>query len=97
MMKEGVSIPPEEYDKVLWDLNDAIKNNRVYFIEKDHKTIGFVTYVERPKGTLINYAFIYKAFRSTLNFIALRSFFRGKFKSRFQGRSRRRKRNVDVK
>ena len=96
MESEGVNIPPEEREKVLRDLHEAVKNERIYFIEKNGKTVGFLTYVERPKGTLINYAFIYKAFRDTLNFVALRSFFRDKFKSRFSWKSRRRNKVANV-
>ena len=35
MEDEGVSISPNERVKVIRDLEEAVRNNRVYFIEKD--------------------------------------------------------------
>ena len=97
MLDEGVSIPPEEREKVLKDLDEAVKNERIYYIKKDGKTIGFLTYAHRPNRTLIQYAFIYKKFRDAINFLSLRGLFRDTFKSRFSGKSRRRGRVVNVK
>ena len=96
MMSEGVHIPPEEREQVLKDLNEAVKNNRIYFIEKDGKTVGFLTYVDRQKNVLINYAFIYKKFRDAINFLSLRMLFRDKFGTRFVWKSRRRNRMCNV-
>ena len=97
MLSEGVSIPPEEREKVLKDLDEAVKNDRIYYIKKDGKTIGFLSYVNKPNRTLIQYAFIYKKFRDAINFLSLRGLFRDTFKSRFSWKSRRRGKVASVK
>jgi hypothetical protein len=89
MLKDGVEMPDSE--KVSQDLDRAMQKGKIYWIQKDNKTIGFATYREKANRLLMEYCFIYKAFRNKANLLSLRQFFR-RIHTNFVWRSRRRNR-----
>lgn len=89
MLKDGVEVPNQE--RVSHDIDRAIQEGKVYWIEKDSKTIGFATYREKADRLLMEYCFIYKAFRDKANLLSLRQFFRS-IHTNFVWHSRRRNR-----
>ncbi len=91
MIKDGVSISQDEKYKAILSIDKAVRDKKIYMIEKDNSTIGFATYKEKSDGIFLNYCFIYKKFRGKNNLLGMRKFFREKSKN-FIWRSRRRNR-----
>lgn len=97
MLHGGVPMTDTERIKVEKDLQEAIDSGQVRAVEKGDETIGFVSYKKKNDGKmLVNYAFIYEAFRGRETFMYLRKFFRGLSRDIYW-KSRRRNRLCLVK
>lgn len=96
MEEDGVPISDGERGKVISDLNKAIDEKRIKIIEKENRSVGFMTWIPKSKGILINYCFVYKAFRDKCTFLSLRNMFREMSEMTYW-KSRRRERFCYVK
>lgn len=79
VLSEGVVVK-EEHDDLVKEFDKALEENRIYWIPKDGKTIGFCTYEKRDNRVLINKCVIYKQFRDRFSLISLCNYFRSLFK-----------------
>jgi hypothetical protein len=89
MKDDGVPISAEDREKVIHDIDTAIDNNHIIFLNRANTFIGFVTYIPRETDILLNYCFVYRRFRNKANLIGLRKLFRS-MSNKFKWKSRRR-------
>ena len=91
---------PESEGELVEEFNQALRENRVYYIWKNDNMIGFLTHEIRTKlghkKLLINKLVILKEFRDRLNLVPLRNYIRELYRDMdcdgFYFRSKRRSR-----
>ncbi len=83
-------------DKVKDNIRIAVQENRIHWINKGNKTIGFHTWEEHNGKILINNLWIEEKYRNKDNLLNLRKLFRTIYpKTKFYWKSRKRKRMVE--
>jgi hypothetical protein len=93
ILEREVDFPIENKDKVLSDLEEAVRDKKVMVIEHKQDPIGFLTYKIKNSQVFICYCVIYREFRDRFNLLDLRHYFRKQFKGmRYSWKSKRRNR-----
>ena len=82
-------------DEVKQNIQKAIQNNKIHFIERNGQTIGFHTWEEKGDKIFINNLWIEKAYRNKDNLLSLRKYFRNMYLGKIHyWRNRKSKRMV---
>ncbi len=62
--------------KVKQNIQEAISDHRIHYLERDGKTIGFHTWEEKGDKIFINNLWIEEQYRNKNNLLSLRKYFR---------------------
>ena len=68
-------------DEVKQNIREAIKDNRIHWLEKNGKTIGFHTWEDEGDRIFINNMWIKEEYRDKDNLLNLRKYFRQMYPS----------------